>query len=116
MGPIPSPSVRAADPKHDRVDLFLSLEPGQARPDFVFVKGKVLELLYLPPALAWTTRIFPLRPRGLQYRMYRPKDYYGYRIAADFSGESLPAFRLYRVKHFEAQELSADTRHPEVFP
>jgi hypothetical protein len=116
MGPTESPRSHTADPYRNRADLFLSLEPGFARPALVFVKGRVIELVYLPPSLAWTTRIFPLRPRGLPYRMYRPKDYYGYRIDADFSSDSLPVFKIYRVVQFEAHELPAHTRNPRLFP
>ena len=117
IGPITSPRSSATDGHGDRVRVLISFEPALARPDSVFVKGHIVELLYLPPALAWTTRIFPLRPHGLPYRLYRPKDHYGYRIAADFSGvDDLPVFKVYRVTNFNEYEIPADTRLPELFP
>ena len=101
----------------ERVNILISLEPALARPDFVSIKGHLVELLYLPPPLAWTTRIFPFRPAGLQYRLYRPKDHYGYQISADFAVPTgPPVFKLYRVTNLEPHELPADTRLPELFP
>ena len=77
-----------AGPPHNAFEAcnyLLSLEPSLARPSVVSVKGLELSLTYMPPAAAWTTRIFPLRPHGLPYRYYRPQDYYAYEISADFS-------------------------------
>jgi hypothetical protein len=95
----------------------LSLEPSLARPSVISVKGLELSLTYMPPAAAWTTRIFPLRPHGLPYRYYRPQDYYAFEISADFSSPNgLPAFRLYRVTNDERREVPPETRLPEWFP
>lgn len=110
-------ALRANDGRSPNPDLLLALEPAIARPNFVSIKGYVATLLYLPPALAWTTRLFPLRPSGLQYRYYRAKDHYGYQIEADFTpADGPPAFKLFRATSSGKQELPPDTHLPELFP
>jgi hypothetical protein len=117
IGPITSPGSRPTDVHSDCVNVRISLEPALARPDFVSIIGQRLALRYLPPRLAWTTRIFRLRPFDLPYRLYRSKDHYGYSIAADFADTTRPPiFRLYRVTSFSQKELPGDTRLPELFP
>jgi hypothetical protein len=93
------------------INYFLALEPAVARPSFVSVKGYHLSLIYVPPAVAWTTRIFPLHTPG------RTRDYYAYEIEADFGAPNgLPAFRLFRNNNLERRELAPDTRRAPWFP
>jgi hypothetical protein len=99
------------------LDLLLALEPSFARPNFISVKGYEVSLIYLPPALAWTTRLFPLRPHGLQYAYYRPQEHYGYEVLANFAARNgLPHFTLYRRTNDCRRELPPDTRSFEWFP
>ena len=99
-----------------RRDFMLSLEHSSVRPDRISVDNQWVHLSFLPPLLAWSTRIYPFQPAGTPQTWYRPVDHYEYRISVRDRGESSPEFKLYRVVHFELHELSEGTRFPELFP
>ena len=110
-------ALREADEPRRNPNFLLALEPAFARPNFVDVRGTVVTLTYLPPALAWSTRILPTRPSTQQFAYYRPQDYYGYQIQADFSPSfGPPSFKLYRSTSTDKRELPLETRLPELFP
>ena len=100
-------------------DISLSFEQAFARPDSVSTvnANRSISLIYLPPALAWTTRIFPLRPNNLPYRFFRSKDHYAYRLIARHVSEHAPLeFKLFRESGDSQREVPSDIRFPELFP
>jgi hypothetical protein len=110
-------ALREADEPRRNPNILLALEPAFARPNFVDVRGNIVTLTYLPPALAWSTRIFPTRPSTQQFAYYRPQEYYGYQIQADFSPSGgPPSFKLYRSTSTDKRELPMETSLPELFP
>lgn len=96
-------------------NVLIALEPALARPNLVVVRGYVVSLMYFPPSLAWSTRLWPLRPTTYGY--FRPQEHYGYQIDADFTPSfGPPRFTLFRLDGSERRQLPPHTHTPELFP
>lgn len=94
----------------------VGFEKSGVRPDHIRLDATGgIHLWYLPPALAWTTRLYPpYRGEGPR-PSYRPVDHYLYGIVIRVAPDTeRPEVQLYRG--FERKEIPANVRWPEVFP
>ena len=79
------------------------------RPDYIRKDAHGIELWYLPPALAWTTRFYPRCPDC------RPIDHYQYLLVMHGTGKwGKPVVDLYWGR--DRQPVPVTTTRPEVFP
>ena len=77
----------------------VGFEKSGVRPDHVRVDDSgALRLFYLPPALAWTTRVFPrYSGSGQRPKSYRPLDHYQYEIRFSCSSDAgTPVVEIFR--------------------
>ena len=71
-----------------------------------------VSLLFLPPPLAWSTRVFPLREPSGSVRAF----YYGYELRVTDSGTpGRFECKLYRAVYSERIEVAPGTRWPRFY-
>ena len=75
----------------------ISFMRSSVRPDYIRMEPHGITLWYLPPALAWTTRLYPFYSGpGDRPRSYRPVDHYQYMLATYSTGKwAKPVAKLY---------------------
>jgi hypothetical protein len=88
----------------------------RVRPDAIRMDSHGIRLWYLPPALAWTTRVYPFYPgTGKRPRSYRPVDHYQYMLVFHGKGKwAKPVVELYRGP--EQRPVAVTATRPELFP
>jgi hypothetical protein len=93
----------------------LNFMKSSVRPDCIRMDRHGIRLWYLPPALAWTTRLYPFYSgTGTRPRSYRPVDHYQYMLVMHGKGGAKPVVELYAGPEQTAVPLTA--KHPDVFP
>ena len=94
----------------------LGFMKSNVRPDFIRRDRHGLSLWYLPPKLAWTTRLYPpYSGAGNPPRSYRPVEYYQYKLVMYGTGRwAKPVVELYSGP--EQQPIPLTAARPEIFP
>ncbi len=90
----------------------LSFMAASVRPDYIQLERQGVKLWFFPPALAWTTRLFPAESAvagGLQG--YRPVEHYQYMLVVE---GSRPVVRLFVGQ--EHQPVPVTAIRPDIFP
>lgn len=95
--------------------MHVGFEHSIVRPDHIRIdSSNGIHLWYLPPVLAWTTRLYPpYGGSGSRPKSYRPVDYYQYDLVIRMASDTQkPMIELYRSQ----QRVPPTTRRPDVFP
>ena len=117
-------SISIADLRWDEL-LFLESESGptdinfmksSVRPDCIRMDRNGITIWYLPPGLAWTTRLFPFYSGpGARPRSYRPVDHYQYMLTTHGTGKwAKPVVGLYAGP--DRRPVPLTVARPELFP